>query len=272
MNGEFDGKRAIVTGGTQGLGEAVAAHFARNGASGLVITGRNQERGEAVRNALSVHDCEVVFVAADLRSVDACREVVQTARNHFDRIDHLVNCAADTRRSTIVDTSEQFLDDMMAVNFRAPFFLMQETVRWMIEKKVEGSIVNVLSTSMHCGQPFLAAYSPSKAALAGLTKNTAFALLKNRIRVNGIAPGWIDTPGEHAIQKAAHDAPDDWLQTAEAGQVSGRLLKPEEVARAIGFMCSPASGLMTGAIVDFDQTVLGGWETQPQPVAPLEVP
>ncbi len=269
--GEFDGRTAIITGGTQGLGEAVARYFAQNGASKIVITGRNQDRGDAVRNALSKMGCEALFVAADLRSIDACREIVVAARSHFDQIDHLVNCAADTRRGNILDTSEQLLDDILAVNFRAPFFIMQEVVRWMIETNIEGSIVNVLSTSYHCGQPFLAAYSASKAALATLTKNTAFALLKNRIRVNGIAPGWMDTPGEHAIQKSAHDAPEDWLDYAEMGQAFGRLLKPDEVARAIGFLCSPASGLMTGTVVDIDQTVLGGWQNQPQPAIPLKV-
>tara|TARA_B100000508_G_C11396064_1_gene245861 strand:- start:44 stop:859 length:816 start_codon:yes stop_codon:yes gene_type:complete len=269
--GEFDGRTAIITGGTQGLGEEVARYFAQNGASRIVITGRNKDRGDVVCNALSKMGCEALFVAADLRFIDACSEIVAAARSHFDQIDHLVNCAADTRRGNILDTSEQLLDDILAVNFRAPFFIMQEVVRWMIEKNIEGSIVNVLSTSYHCGQPFLAAYSASKAALATLTKNTAFALLKNRIRVNGIAPGWMDTPGEHAIQKSAHDAPEDWLENAEMGQAFGRLLKPDEVARAIGFLCSPASGLMTGTVVDIDQTVLGGWQNQPQPVTPLKV-
>jgi NAD(P)-dependent dehydrogenase (short-subunit alcohol dehydrogenase family) len=269
--GEFDGRTAIITGGTQGLGEEVAKYLAEHGASKIVITGRNQDRGDTVCNALSKMGCDTLFVSADLRSVDGSRAVVTAARSHFDQIDHLVNCAADTRRGNIVETSEQLLDDIFSVNFKAPFFIMQEVVRWMIEKNTEGSIVNVLSTSYHCGQPFLSAYSASKAALATLTKNTAFALLKNRIRVNGIAPGWMDTPGEHAIQKSAHDAPEDWLHDAEMGRAFGRLLKSDEVARTIGFLCSPASGLMTGTIVDIDQTVLGGWQNQPQPEAPVKV-
>ena len=119
--GEFDGKTAIITGGTQGLGEEVAKNFAEHGASKIVITGRNQDRGDTVCNALSKMGCEALFVPADLQSVNASREIVATARSHFDQIDNLVNCAADTRRGNIVDTSEQLLDDIFSVNFRAPF-------------------------------------------------------------------------------------------------------------------------------------------------------
>ena len=119
--GEFDGKTAIITGGTQGLGEEVAKNFAEHGASKIVITGRNQDRGDTVCNALSKMGCEALFVAADLRFIDACSEIVAAARSHFDQIDYLVNCAADTRRGNIVDTSEQLLDDIFSLNLERLF-------------------------------------------------------------------------------------------------------------------------------------------------------
>jgi NAD(P)-dependent dehydrogenase (short-subunit alcohol dehydrogenase family) len=142
---------------------------------------------------------------------------------------------------------------------------MQDAARLMIEKRVEGAMVNILSMSGHGGQPFIIAYCGSKGALAILTKNAAFSLMRNRIRVNGLNIGWMDTPGEDRIQRVYHGGGDGWLAKAEAGQPFGRLLKPQEVARAVAYLASAESGLMTGSIIDFDQQVLGSAETSVQP-------
>src|SRR5262249_26188445 len=152
---------------------------------------------------------------ADLASVDDCRRVVETARRAFDRVDMLVNAAASSERGTILDTTPELFDRLMAINVRAPFFLMQGAIQIMIEKRIAGSILNILSVSSYGGQPFLSAYSTSKGALATLTKNVARSVLPHRIRVNGINLGWMDSPAEHAIQKRCHGASDDWLAKAE---------------------------------------------------------
>jgi len=89
------------------------------------------------------------------------------------------------------------------------------------------------------------------------TKNVAYAIMRHRIRINMLNIGWMDTPGENVIQHKYHDADDSWLKNAEAGMPFGRLLKPEEVARAVAFLASEESGMMTGSIVDFDQSVQG---------------
>jgi NAD(P)-dependent dehydrogenase (short-subunit alcohol dehydrogenase family) len=269
MTAEFSDRVLVVTGGTQGLGEAIAVLFAERGASGIVVTGRNKERGAHAAQRLSQLGAKAIFVPAELARMEDCRAVLAAARETFGEVHHLVNAAGITKRGTILDTTPALFDEIMAVNVRAPFFLMQDAIRLMIETGTEGTIVNILSTAAHCGAPVLSPYSTSKAALALLTKNTAFALLKNRIRVNGLAIGWMDTPGEDAIQRAAHGAGDGWLESAEARQPFGRLLKPDEVARAVAFLSSAESGMMTGAIVDFDQTVNGGWEVQPAPSAAM---
>jgi NAD(P)-dependent dehydrogenase (short-subunit alcohol dehydrogenase family) len=134
---------------------------------------------------------------------------------------------------------------------------MQESLRLMLDKGIRGSIVNIISMSSHGGQSFLTPYSMSKGALATLTKNVANAVVKQRIRVNGLNLGWMDTPGEHAIQKQFHNAPSDWLEKAEQTQPFGRLIKSSEAARMVAFMLSERSGLMTGSIIDFDQHVDG---------------
>jgi NAD(P)-dependent dehydrogenase (short-subunit alcohol dehydrogenase family) len=111
--------------------------------------------------------------------------------------------------------------------------------------------------SSHGGQPFLCPYSTSKGALATLTKNVAQSVLKHRIRVNGLNLGWMDTPGEDAIQKRFHAATPEWLKNAEAMQPFGRLVKPQEVAQVVAFLLSDRSGMMTGSVIDFDQNVMG---------------
>ena len=119
------------------------------------------------------------------------------------------------------------------------------------------------------GQPFLAAYSASKGALDTLTRNTAYAVLRNRIRVNSLNIGWMASEGEDRTQRMVDGQPDDWLVKAAAAQPNGRLIEPEEVARAIAFLASEESGLMTGAIVNFDQGIWGAYDGLPHPETPL---
>ncbi len=256
-HGSLKGRVAVVTGGTQGLGETVARLFAARGAAGLVICGRNAAKGAAVAADISRQGCRTEFVQADLAKVEDCRAVIAAADKAFGRVDALVNAAASTDRGTIVDTSPELYEYIMALNVRAPFFLMQDAVKIMQREKIAGSIVNILSMSAHGGQPFLTPYSMSKGALLTLTKNVAFALMSERIRVNGLGVGWMDTPGEDAIVKKYHGKQDGWLAEAEKSQPWGRLVKPDEVARACAYLASDESGLMSGAIIDFAQMVLG---------------
>jgi len=253
----LNGKIAIVTGGSQGLGEAIARLFGERGAAGLVICGRNAKGGERVASEISAAGCPTVFVQADLANVADCRKVVAKADERFGRVDALVNAAGLSDRGDIFDTTEERFNEIFNVNVRAPFFLIQESVRIMRRDKIAGSIVNIQSMSAHGGQPFITAYCTSKGALATLTKNVAHSLLKFRIRVNGLNIGWMSTPGEDRIMKTYHDAKDDWLEAAVKTRPFGRLLDPKEVARACAYLCSDESGLMTGSNIDFDQNVIG---------------
>ncbi|MBI1312007.1 SDR family NAD(P)-dependent oxidoreductase, partial [bacterium] len=213
--GRLDGKVIITTGGTQGLGEAVALQAAREGAAGVVICGRQIGKGANVVAKLEALGCRGEFVRADLSSVEDCRNIVRRCDEVFGRVDGLVNAAADTNRGTLLDTTPEFWDHQFAVNVRAPFLITQECVRIMIREKIEGTIVNVLSVAAHCGLPILCSYSSTKGALATFTKNIANALRKDRIRVNGIFLGWMDSPNEHGVQ-AAQGSASDWLEKAEA--------------------------------------------------------
>ena len=268
---KIDGRFAVVTGGTQGLGAAIARQLVAAGAAGVLICGRNEARGEQLAAELS-GDCRVRFVRADLSLVEDCRAVVAAAEREFGRVDILVNAAGVTDRGNIVDTTPELYDYIFAVNTRAPFFLMQAAIRSMIERKVEGAIVNIGSVAAFGGQPFLSAYSASKGALATLTRNTAFAVMRNRIRVNQLNIGWMATEGEDRIQREYHGAEDDWLAQASAQQPFGRLLQPDEVARAVNFLVSDDAGMMTGSVVRFDQSVMDACASgPPAPAAALQL-
>jgi len=258
------GKYAIVTGSTQGLGEAIARLFVERGAAGLIVCGRNAERGTAVAADLNSETCQVHFVQADLANIEDCRRIVAAADQHFGTVHSLVNAAGVSDRGTIWDTSPELWDWIMAINVRAPFLLIQETIKIMRREAAEGSIVNIGSVSAYGSVPFLTAYATSKGALMTLTKNIAYSVMRDRIRINMLNIGWMDTPGENLIQHKYHNAEDDWLANAETGMPFGRLLKPEEVARAVAFLASEESGMMTGSVVDFDQSVQGAG-SQPIP-------
>ena len=268
----IDGKIAIVTGGTQGLGAAIARQLAEAGAAGIVTCGRTQEAGAHVASRIaSETGCDVRFVKADLAQVEDCRAVVAAADAAFGRVDILVNAAGVTDRGDILGTSPELFDRMFAINTRGPFFMMQESVRRMIRDGVEGAIVNIGSTSALAGQPFIAAYCASKGALATLTGNTAFAVMRNRIRVNQLNIGWMASDGEDRTQREYHGAKPNWLEEAAAQQPFGRLLAPAEVARAVNFLVSADAGMMTGAVVNFDQSIWGAYPfAPPTPAAPMQ--
>ena len=262
----FEGKNVIITGSTRGIGEATARLMAERGASGILVTGRHTERGKRVATELEQAGTRAHFVQADLQDPDACRHIFTEAASLFGDIHCLVNAAALTSRGSIFDTSVELWDQQMAINVRAPFILTQACAHHMVKKNIAGTVVNVLSVVASGGLPFLTPYSTTKGALSTFTKNVAYALMRHRIRVNGLNLGWADTPAEHEIQKTFHGAGEDWLEKAEASLPFGRLIKPDEAARVIAFLASEESGMMTGALIDFDQSVNGaGPVSRPEP-------
>ena len=215
--------------------------------------------GEAAAVALRGRGVDARFIPADMGVIEDATALMDRAVNRFGRVTALVNAAATTERGSILDCSPADFDKHMAVNARGPFFVLQRFAQLAVEKGHPAAAVNILSMVVHCGQSYLAPYSASKAALANITKNAAQALRGHRIRVNGINCGWMDTPGEDATQRRFHAAADGWLEAAEARQPMGMLVKPDHVARLAAYLLSGASGVMTGALIDFDQNVAGAY-------------
>ena len=253
------GRVVLVSGGTQGLGAAVARAAARNGAD-VVVTGRRRDVGEKQVAALLETGVRAHYVECDVADVAQVLAAVERTVELLGQVDCLVNCAGLTTRGTMLDTTPELFDQHIAINTRAPFFLMQAVIKDMQRRGEAGSIVNVITMSAHGGQPYLAPYVASKSALIGLTKNAAFAHRWDRIRINGINIGWTETEGEDATQRQFHGAKDGWLEDAAASQPMGKLGQVNEIADFVVFLLSERSGVVTGSVIDWDQVVPGAYE------------
>ncbi len=257
LRGDLVGKIALVTGGAQGVGAAAARRAAEWGAGGVVIVDRDRDSAGRVLAQLEDLGARARFVHADLADPAAPARAVNMCAEAFGRLDLLVNAAASTERGGLLDATADFIDRLNAVNVRAPFLLMQAAAKLMQRGDGGGAIVNILSVNAHCGAENLAVYSATKGALATLTRNAANTLRRDRIRVNGVMLGWTDTPTEHRVQRA--ESPDGarWLAAASARLPFGRLIDVEELADLIAFLLSRHAGVMTGALIDYNQDVLG---------------
>lgn len=260
----MEGRILLVTGGTQGLGLAIAEAAVREGAVGVAVVGRNPEKAEraaaAIRDRGAENGAEALAIVADLAAPGEAERAVAETIERFGRVDSLVNAAGATSRGTLLDTTRELLDEHLAVNLVAPFMAMQAAVADMRRRGEPGTILNIISMAMHGGQPYLAPYTASKAGLAGLTRNVAFAHRFDRIRINGLNIGWTATPGEAVTQQTFHDADDGWLERAAAAQPMGKLGQPDEIADAAVFLLSERSGVVTGSIIDWDQNVPGAYD------------
>jgi NAD(P)-dependent dehydrogenase (short-subunit alcohol dehydrogenase family) len=253
----LDGMVVLVSGGTQGLGAAVASAAARNGAQ-VAVTGRREDVGEQFAAELAERSARaVLYVQADAGNVSQGQAAVAETVERFGRIDGLVNCAGLTTRGTMLDTTPELFDEHVAVNLRGPFFLMQAAIKDMVARGEGGSIVNIITMAAHGGQPYLAPYVASKSGLVGLTRNAAFAHRWDRVRINGVNIGWTETDGEDATQRRFHGAGDDWLEKAAASVPMGKLGQVDEIADFVVFLLSPRSGVVTGSVLDWDQVIPG---------------
>jgi NAD(P)-dependent dehydrogenase (short-subunit alcohol dehydrogenase family) len=252
----LDGKAALVSGGTLGVGAAIAREAAAQGAA-VAVTGRHPEPGNALVADLEAAGARAMYIPTDVADVAQAQASVSAVVSAWGRVDCLVNSAGLTSRGTLLDTPPELFDQHVAVNLRAPFFLMQSAVADMLARHAPGTIVNIISTSAHCGQAYLAPYVAAKAGLIGLTRNAAHAHRFDRIRINGLNIGWTDTEGEDVTQRAFHGAGNDWRELAGATLPMGHLARVDEIADFVVLLLSDRSGVVTGSVIDWDQNVIG---------------
>ena len=258
----IDGKVAVITGAKQGLGAAIAQLFAEAGAAGLVIVDLDLQQGRAKAAEINAATgVPVEMVQADLGDIQQVRQVMPQTDKRFGRVDILVNAAASTARGNLLNSTPEFFDHMFAVNVRAPFFLMQDAVKLMEREHARGTIVNIGTMSERAGQPIVMPYCASKAALSTVTRSSGYALMRNGIRVNQINIGWMNSDRERAIQAEESGDP-QYVDKIAPTLPFGRLVQPAEVAKAVLWAASEDSGLMTGSVIHFDQSVWGGYDGQ----------
>jgi len=253
--GRLQDRVAVVTGSGAGMGEGMARLFAEEGGR-LVISGRDEQKGQAVADSILKSGGHAVFQRADVSVEADCRTLIEAAVKQYGRIDVLVNNVGLSTRGNIEDTTVELWDRLFATNVRSAFICMQQAVRHM-KTQGRGSIVNIGSVNSCIGEPKLMAYSASKGALMTLTKNTASYLNRYRIRVNQLNVGWTETPNEHRVKTQEEGKGDNWLEEAARTRPFGRLLVPRDIAFAALYFASDESECITGSVLDLEQYPVG---------------
>lgn len=241
-------KVAIVTGGNAGIGQSTAQLFAEEGVK-VVIAARNAERGRAVVQIIEANGGTAHFFPCDVRRANDCQRAVRAAVEVFGGLDVLVNNAGIVFRGRdVVGTRLDEWEETFAVNVRGAFLMSKYALPEMI-RGGGGSVVNVASYFGLVGGLGVAAYCASKGALVQLTRAMALDHARDGVRVNCVCPGSVHTPMiEEAWNHAGEDAPEIWA----AKHPVGRIAQPEEVARTILFLASPASSFITGVALPVD--------------------
>ena len=245
---QFTGKVAFVTGATSGIGQACAIAFANAGAK-VVGVGRKTEALSDLEKKIRETGAEVLTIEADLSEVQEAERAVQRALEVFGGIDILVNAAGHLSTGTIENTSLEAWDDMMDVNVRAVFQLMQKALPSLIERR--GNIVNVSSVTGLRAFPGVLAYCVSKAALDQLTRCASLELAAKGVRVNAVNPGVVVTQ-IHKRGGMNDDAYAAFLEHSKTTHPLGRTGRPEEIADLILFLASDRASWITGATYSID--------------------
>ena len=242
------GKVALVTGATSGIGKACAIAFANAGTK-VAAVGRKEKALEDVQKLLRGVGAEVVTIKADLSSIAEAERAINETVSAFGGIDVLVNAAGHISSGTIENTSLQAWDDMMNINVRAAFQLMQKALPSLIERR--GNIVNVSSVTGLRSFPGVLAYCVSKAALDQLTRCAALELAAKGVRVNAVNPGVVVTE-IHKRGGMSDEAYHAFLEHSKSTHPLGRTGRPEEIAELVLFLASEEASWITGATYSID--------------------
>jgi len=237
------GKVAIITGAGAGIGRAAAIHFAQEGAA-VVVVDSSVAAGEETVRLITAQGHRAHYIAADVRDAGQVQRMVQEVVARYGKIDVLYNNAGVNLNAPVTDTSEEDWDHVMDVNVKGVY----QTCRYVIPEMIKnggGSIINTASTAAIVGLRGLAAYTASKAAVLGLTRNIALDYAPYKIRANALCPGVTATEMTLKIIESQPD-PVKARERYDHGRPLGRMAEPIELARAALFLASDESSYMTG--------------------------
>ncbi len=234
---EWDGKVALVTGGSRGIGRAIASALAERGVS-VVLTGRNQETARAAAEELGAAASGIAMDVSDRVAVDTAIKSVLKKRGHLDI---LVNNAGITRDNLLMRMKPEDWDTVIATNLNGLYYCSQAVLRPMIRQR-SGRIINMSSVVGLMGNAGQVNYAASKAAMLGFTKSLAREVASRNVTVNAVAPGYIETDMTKALPSDATDALREAIPMHRIGQ-------PSEVANAVLYLASEGAGYVTGQVL-----------------------
>jgi NAD(P)-dependent dehydrogenase (short-subunit alcohol dehydrogenase family) len=248
----FEGKMAIVTGSSSGIGQATALRMAAEGAAVTVVADRNVDGGNATVARITAAGGRAVFVQADVSQAADCDRIVSETMAAFGRVDILVNNAGITRGRPLDEMDEEFWDFVLDTNLKSCFMLSRRVVGDM-RARGWGRIINVSSVHARATSPARSAYAASKAGICGLTRGLAVELGADGILVNAVLPGTIDVSASHPERAERYRR---HREASAKAQVVGRLGTPDEVAAAICFLASEESSFVNGESFTVDGGLL----------------
>ncbi len=237
---EFKGQVALVTGGTRGIGKAIAEELARKGVN-VVVAGRNLTAANEVAESLSALGIKAVGKRLDVSNSAEVERVFDEIRTEFNRIDILINNAGITKDGLLMRMKEEAWDSVMDINLKGVFLCSREAIKDMAKQRY-GRIVNITSVAAFMGNPGQANYSASKAGIVGFSKTVAREYAGRGVTVNAVAPGFIETAMTDALSENIKEEMKKLIPLARFGSV-------EDVANAVVFLASPDSGYITGQVI-----------------------
>jgi len=237
---DFKGQIGIVTGGTRGIGKAIAEGLAREGVN-VIVAGRNLEAADGVAASLAAQGVRALGIRLDVASSGEVEKAFVEIRKEFDRIDILINNAGITRDGLLMRMREEAWDSVMDTNLKGVFLCTREVIKDMAKQRY-GRIVNITSVAAFMGNPGQANYSAAKAGMVGFTKTVAREYAGRGITVNAVAPGFIETAMTDALPENIREEMKKLIPLGRFGTV-------EDIAKAVIFLASPYSGYITGQVI-----------------------
>ena len=244
MDQTMEGKIAVVTGASRGIGKAIAVKLASKGATVVINYNGSRERAEEVKNEVESAGGKAVIIQCNVADFDACKEFIETVIKEQGRIDILVNNAGITKDGLLMKMSEEDFDAVISTNLKGVFNCIKHISRQMLKQKA-GRIINISSVSGVLGNAGQANYCAAKAGVIGITKSAARELASRGITVNAVAPGFIATEMTDVLSDSVKAAATEQIPMKHFGST-------QDIAETVAFLASDKAGYITGQVLSVD--------------------